>query len=98
MLSILTLVNPFIGPNPWPGIRRKRIKTLLPKAMELSGVDAWVVVCRENANDTLAIHVGGENAGGTMGIVFHYFDGVVSSTGFSPWGEAQGLRLSLIHI
>jgi len=45
LLSILTLVNPFIGPNPWPVIRRKRIKTLLPHAMRLSGIDAWVVVC-----------------------------------------------------
>ena len=97
MLSILTLVNPFTEPNPWPVIRRKRIKTLLPRAMQLSGVDAWCVVCRENANDPLAVHVGGENAGGTMAIVFYYLDGVVSSTAFSPWGEASGLRDMKVH-
>lgn len=96
-MSVLTLVNPFTEPNPWPVIRRKRIKTLLPRAMQLSGVDAWVVVCRENANDPLAVHVGGENAGGTMGVVFHYENDSVSSIAFSPWGEAPGLRDMNVH-
>ena len=50
--------------NPWPRIRKERIEKLLPAAMERAGVDAWIVVCRENDNDPLAAHVGGENAGG----------------------------------
>ena len=48
--------------SPWPQIRKARIERLLPQAMQLAGVDAWVVICRENANDPLAMHVGGENA------------------------------------
>ena len=60
------------APDPWPAIRAERIRTLLPGAMERAGVDAWVVVCRENANDPLALHVGGENAGGTAVFLFHH--------------------------
>jgi len=50
--------------NPWPAIRKARIEKLLPQAVQRSGVDAWLVVCRENHNDPLAIMVGGENTGG----------------------------------
>ena len=83
--------------NPWPEIRRKRIKTLLPQAMQLAEVDSWLIVCRENANDPLALHVGGENAGGTMVIVFSLQNQEVTSTAFSPWGEAPGLRDMEVH-
>ena len=56
--------------SPWPEIRKARIQKLLPQAMLLAGVDAWVVICRENNNDPLAVHVGGENAGGTAAFMF----------------------------
>lgn len=56
--------------DPWPDIREERIRTLLPRAMDAAGVDAWVVFCRENANDPLAIHVGGESAGDDAAYLF----------------------------
>ena len=40
--------------DPWPSIRTERIKKLLPEAMQMAGVDAWIVICRENNNDPLA--------------------------------------------
>lgn len=46
--------------NPWPEIRKKRINDLLPDALRETGVDAWMIVCRENNNDPLADHIGGE--------------------------------------
>ena len=54
------------GDNPWPEIRKERINKLLPKAMASANVDCWIVICRENNNDPIAAHVGGENAGGFM--------------------------------
>ena len=87
----------FSGESPWFEIRKKRIHQLLPQAMKLSKVDAWVIICRENANDPLAIHVGGENAGGEMGIVFELQGDNVHSTAFSPWGEVVGLRELNLH-
>ncbi len=78
--------------NPWPRIRRERIEKLLPAAMERAGVDAWIVVCRENDNDPLAAHVGGENAGGTAAFLFFRKDGKVSSAAISPSGEATALK------
>ena len=56
--------------DPWPEIREEHIRTLLPGAMDAAGVDAWVVFCRENANDPLAIHVGGGSAGGAAAYLF----------------------------
>ena len=47
------------GENPWPEIRKERIKQLLPAAMETTELDAWLVICRENDNDTMADHFGG---------------------------------------
>ena len=47
--------------NPWPEVREERIRTLLPKAMDAASVDAWVILCRENNNDPIARHVGGED-------------------------------------
>lgn len=92
------LENPFRNQiNPWPEIRKERIRTLLPTAMQLAGVDAWVVICRENANDPLAMHIGGENAGGTAAFLFTLEDGEVLSTALSPWGEAVGLSEMQVH-
>ena len=57
-----------------------------------AGVDAWVVICRENDNDPLAAHVGGENAGGTAAFLFFRKDGRVRSAAISPSGEATALK------
>ena len=81
--------------DPWPEIRARRIAELLPIAMERSGVDTWLTVCRENNNDPMAPHIGCENAGGTA--VFLFFrqgDGesrTIVSIGVSPQGEATAL-------
>jgi len=85
------------GPSPWPNIRRDRIKKLLPPAMEMAGVEVWVIICRENALDPLAMHVGGENAGGTAAFVFIHEGQQVQSTVFSPWGEVVGLQEMGLH-
>jgi hypothetical protein len=58
------------GENPWPEIRIERINQLLPKALENANVDCWLVICRENNNDPIADHIGGENAGGTAVFCF----------------------------
>lgn len=65
--------------------------------MQLARVDAWVVVCRENANDPLAAHVGDENAGGTAAILFLLKGNQVRSLAITPWGEAVGLRELAVH-
>ena len=78
--------------SPWPEIRKERINTLLPKAMTRAGVDAWIVICRENNNDPLAIHVGGENAGGTAAVMFFLVNGRARSICVSPSGEATALK------
>jgi len=83
--------------NPWIEIRKKRIKELLPEAMQLAGVDMWIVICRENNNDPLALHIGGENAVGTAAFVFRMGNGRVKSTAFSPWGEATALTELGLH-
>lgn len=83
--------------NPWPEIRKERIIKLLPEAMKNANVDAWVVVCRENNNDPLAIHVGGENAGGSAAFLFFLQDGKVKSVAISPEGEAIALKDLLLH-
>jgi Xaa-Pro dipeptidase len=85
------------GENPWLRIRHERIRTLLPRAMERVGVDAWLVICRENANDPLALHVGGENAGGTAVFLFLRDNGAVRSVAFSPVGEATALKDVGLH-
>lgn len=78
--------------NPWQRIRKERIQKLLPDAMKNAGVDAWIVVCRENDNDPLALHVGGENAGGTAAFMFFLKDGVIKNIAISPEGEAKALQ------
>lgn len=85
------------GENPWPEIRKKRIQTLLPKALEAAKVDSWLVICRENNNDPLADHIGGENAGGTAAFLFYNDAEGFHSMVFSPSGEAIALDELNIH-
>lgn len=75
----------------WPSIREERIRTLLGPAMERAGVDAWVVFGRENANDPIAAHVGGENAGGLAAFLFFADGGSIASLAISPETEATAL-------
>jgi len=83
--------------NPWPEIRKKRINQLLPEAMKNAGVDVWLVVCRENYNDPIATHVGGENASGTAAFLFFNDETGFHSLVFSPDGEATALDELDIH-
>lgn len=85
------------GDNPWPEIRKKRINTLLPNALKEAEVNAWMVICRENNNDPLADHVGGENAGGTAAFLFYNDDKGFHSLAFSPSGESTALDELNIH-
>lgn len=85
------------GQNPWPEIRKKRINQLLPVALKNAGVDAWLVICRENYNDPIATHVGGENASGTAAFLFYNDQGGFHSLVFSPEGEATALDDLDIH-
>jgi Xaa-Pro aminopeptidase len=79
-------------PSLWPSIRQERIATLLAPAMERAGVDAWVTLARENANDPIAAHIGAENAGGLAGFLFFLEDdGSLSSVAISPETEATAL-------
>lgn len=92
-------INPveYWGENPWPEIRKKRINTLLPNALKESNIDCWMVICRENNNDPLADHVGGENAGGTAAFLFYNDDNGFHSKVFSPSGESTALDELKIH-
>lgn len=92
-----TFDNPFEGPSPWSEIRKERLQKLLPQAMAEAGVDAWAVICRENNNDPIAHHVGGENAGGTAVFLFHKDGENIKSTVFCPIGEATALADLKIH-
>ena len=87
---------PFEG-DPWPEIRRERIERLLPEAMDEAGVDAWLVVCRENDNDPLAKHVGCENAGGEAAFLFFRDADGVAPVAVSPRGEATALAELGMH-
>lgn len=87
----------FTGPSPWPAIRQERIRQLLPVAMRAADVDAWVILVRENANDPLALHVGGENAGVPSGILFLRDGDRVRSVILSGFGEAIALREVGVH-
>lgn len=92
-------INPttYWGENPWPEIRKKRINQLLPEALKSAGVDAWLVICRENYNDPIATHVGGENASGTAAFLFYTDQTGFHSLVFSPEGEATALDDLDIH-
>ena len=85
------------GDNPWPEIRKQRITQLLPAAMEATDLDAWLVICRENDNDPMADHIGGENAGGTAVFLFYSDSEDFHSVVFSPVGEATALDELDIH-
>ncbi len=87
----------FTGPSPWPAIRRERIATLLPAAMQATAVDAWVILLRENANDPLALHVGGENAGAPSAVLFLREGDRVRSVMLAGFGEAIALRELGVH-
>lgn len=89
--------NPFSGPSPWPEIRKERIQKLLPEAMKAASVDAWIIICRENNNDPIAHHIGGENAGGTALFLFYLEGDNVKSIAFSPIGESTALADLKIH-
>ena len=82
----------FTGPNPWPAIRKERIATLLPAAMRETNVDAWVSLFRENANDPLALHLGGENAGAPSAVIVTRRGDAVRTVMLSGFGEAIALR------
>jgi Xaa-Pro aminopeptidase len=85
------------GENPWPEIRKKRINQLLPEALKNAGIDVWLVICRENYNDPIATHVGGENASGTAAFLFYNDASGFHSLVFSPEGEATALDDLDIH-
>lgn len=85
------------GENPWPEIRKERLNSLLPAAMSTLNFDAWLVICRENDNDPMADHVGGENAGGTAVFLFYFGQEGFESVVFSPVGEATALDELDIH-
>ena len=89
--------SPFAGESPWPAIRKERVRKLLPEAMRRAGVDAWVVVCRENDNDPLALHVGGENAGGAVAFLFLLGENGLRAIALSPVGEATALKDVGLH-
>lgn len=87
----------FWGENPWPEIRQKRIEQLLPQAMQNADTDCWMVICRENNNDPIADHIGGENAGGTAAFLFYLDEDGFHSRVYSPSGEATALKDLQIH-
>ncbi|WP_339848114.1 M24 family metallopeptidase [uncultured Dokdonia sp.] len=92
-------INPetYWGENPWPDIRMKRISQLLPQALKTAEVDCWMTICRENNNDPIADHIGGENAGGTAVFLFYNDATGFHSKVFSPSGEATALDDLDIH-
>ena len=60
--------------------------------MARAGVDAWLVLARENANDPIAAHIGAENAGGLAAFLFFADDqGNLESLAISPETEATAL-------
>ena len=85
------------GKNPWPEIRKKRINKLLPNALQEAKVDCWLVLCRENNNDPLADHIGGENAGGNAVFLFYNDNLGFHSKVFSPIGESTALDVLNIN-
>ena len=79
-------------PDLWPSIRQERIRTLLGPAMARAGVEVWLVLARENANDPIAAHIGAENAGGLAAFLFFAdAEGTLESLAISPETEATAL-------
>ncbi len=98
LLLLATAVPARAEGGPWPAVRRERLQVLLPLAMQRAGVDAWLVICRENANDPLAEHVGGENASAPAAFLFLLQpEGRLRSLALSPAGEATALRDVGLH-
>lgn len=98
IMDITAQEKPFpMEKSPWPKIRKERIEKLLPEAMKTAGVDCWLIVCRENDNDPLALHVGGENAGGAAAFFFFLRENKVKSIAISPEGEATALKDVKLH-
>jgi len=65
--------------------------------MQASSQTAWLILCRENDNDPLADHIGGENASGTAAFLFYIDESGFHSRVFSPIGEATALTDLAIH-
>lgn len=78
--------------DPWPAIRAKRLGSLLARSMDASGVDAWVIFCRENGNDPLAMHVGCENAGRLAGVTLFR-----TKSGIEEYVVASGTEVPLFR-
>ncbi len=89
--------SPPASPKAWLRIRKARVQQLLPGAMERAGVDAWVVLCRENANDPLAEHVGCENVSAPAAFLFLRDKAGLRSVALSPSGEARALQDIGLH-
>jgi len=87
----------FKGESPWVEVRKQRINELLPKALKTAGVDAWMILCRENNNDPLADHVGCENAGAPAVYIFYFDKGEFHSLVYSPSSESTALAELKIH-
>ena len=83
--------------NPWTEIRAERLERLLPLAMQRADVEVCLVICRENDNDPLALHVGCENAGGTAAFMFFLDGEKVTSLVYSPEGESKSLSDVGVH-
>ena len=96
-ILLITPVSAADTSSPWPEIRKQRIAQLLPNALKAAGVDAWLVICRENNNDPLADHIGCENAGGTASFLFYHDETGFHSLAFSPSSEATALDDLNIH-
>jgi Xaa-Pro aminopeptidase len=88
---------PLVPDGAWLRIRKERVQTLLPRAMERAKVSAWVTLCRENANDPLASHVGCENAVAPSAIVFFHSAKGFRSVAYSGAGEAKALSEIGLH-
>ncbi|WP_245803613.1 hypothetical protein [Algoriphagus marinus] len=65
--------------------------------MKTAGVDCWVSICRENNNDPIASHIGGENASGSAVFIFYLDEAGFHSLVFFPDGEATALDELDIH-
>lgn len=87
----------FTGASPWPEIRHERITRLLPAAMREANVDVWVTFLRENANDPLALHIGGENAGAPAAVIIVRNGSSLRSVMLTGFGEAIALRELGLH-
>jgi Xaa-Pro aminopeptidase len=63
--------------------------------MDAAGVDSWIVLCRENNNDPLARHIGGDNAGKLTAFLFQRVPTGIALFIVAPATEIIALRESL---